>query len=268
MRVLFATDLQKSSVNAYRYCLMLAKEEMSRVIVLHVFHRSRFLHLNESQKEQFYQKQHEVFLDRTRQFSRLYPNAVESEELMRVEISAEVEEGSAAGIISSTATEKNVDMIVIVAKEHPGLFRRLFGQVSRKLIYDLSIPVLIVPEGFTGGLPERIGVLRTSPQDTESITHWVETHAAFRQSAFTEFSLSDAELDEVTPGKALVTSTSLASMSNAQVQEALLLAGVDLLVFSINSSDSDRSAGQKRQLIHYLYEHLPIPMICLHGNIE
>lgn len=264
MRILFATDLQPGSVNAYRYCLMISSQTRSQVFVMHVFNQSRYRDLNESQRDLFYKKEREAFLERTRQFSRVYPNAIKPDHMMRVEVTAEVGSGSAVEQISMAANEHEVDLVAIASKRQPPLLTRLFGGISKHLIYDLGYPLLIVPEAFTGNLPRHIGALCRQNGEAEAIRTWISQQSFLSDAQVTEYHATALSAGGSAPGKVTNKRVGMDDSSPQEVIKTLTAGKSDLAIVKAgNQLDSRHERTNRHELIHNLYDHFGCPMITL-----
>ena len=172
LRILVATDFTRSSEAAYRYCLMLAGNKPCHLIVAHVYRHLSSVNLSEDQVRAFVKNEQEVLMDKTRRFSRLYPDAVNHEIVGQCTIEVLIKEGPVSDTILDLAQEHETDVIVIGSKKHPGILKRMFGQISSTLIYSNVFPILVVPENSVEVGADRMGLLSLNPGDTDRLVAW------------------------------------------------------------------------------------------------
>jgi nucleotide-binding universal stress UspA family protein len=153
-RILYATDLSRNSVYAFRYAVNSAENHDAQIHLLHVLER-----MPDSQ-ENFLK----AFLDaeklgqiratgrteaRTRIQKRLEAFCREElrnrpEGLKRV-VAVEVVEGDPAGTILAKATELKADTVIMGTHGKGFLEHAFLGSVAEKVLQRIRIPVFIIP---------------------------------------------------------------------------------------------------------------------------
>ena len=251
-----ATDFSKASENAYRYCLMLAESKPCHFLVAHVYKHHSSVNLGDDQIQTFMESKRSEVKDRTRRFSRLYPDAVMPEIVSQCTVEVLVAEGTVSDSILQLAEKNDADVIVIGSKSHPGLLKRMFGQISSTLIYGKRFPVLIVPEDSVEVSTERIGLLCLNSSDEERLLQWKKRTSLaihdYRVCRIYESSL------EATEGEVIMVSD---KPTNDVVQ---VLNSSDFHWFAILVEDRMGELGtERRNFIHDLYRRSRKPILCL-----
>jgi len=256
--LVLATDFSEASENAYRYCLELASKKHTQIYVAHIYRHQNPVSLTEDQRRRYHQKKFEEFRQRTIRFSSLYPDLTTPDLLTHCHVSIDIEEGYASTKLLELAQRHDADLLILGAKRHPGLFKKLFGQVSQKLIHAPSCSVLVVPEEFKGGYPERVGVLCLDKQDEDYLSDWVDKKGMLNEIDTEYFLLHDGL--ETSPSSS-PDGRQIISRDGGEMLVRLEEAHADLFVIQ----SKGEVEGDRKSLIHFLYDHLSLPLICVHG---
>ena len=258
--ILLATDFSEASENAYRYCLELGSKTRTQIFVAHIYKQQNSIALNEDQRIRNHQQEFEAFRQRTIRFSRLYPDTTTPELLAHCLVSTDVEAGIASSKLLELTERHHADVLILGAKRYPGLFKKLFGQVSLRLIYSPSCAVLVVPEEYKGGYPERIGALCVDDQDEEYLSNWVKK-AELLNGIETEYYLLHSNVDTPTPSLP-ADGRHVISRDGDDLLNRLDEADADMFVIKSGGGQQD----DRKSLIHFLYDHLGLPLLCLQGD--
>ena len=270
LRILLATDFSDASVNAYRYSIALVAKARCEVFVAHIYKRSALKQLAPMNVAEFHEQGYEDFVKRAQKFSRLYPNLTDPHVVMRTAVEIEVTEGHASIELMEIGQLQNVDMIVIGSKEKPGIFRRIFGHLSRQLIHGGPAPVLVVPEVYTLAGPGKIALLSLDPTDEEFMSDWLDKVEVLRKvervccMASTDRHYNPGNA----PGSATKSRVQLDSGVFSVIHERLRHLGAELVLVCTRSGGEELKQVYRNDLIHYLYDHLKVPFICLNTRDE
>lgn len=261
--IVLATDFSEASENAYRFCLELGSKTRTEIFVAHIYNSKGSVALNDDQRRRQHQLEFEAFRLRTIRFSRLYPDITTPDLAAHCQVATDVEEGYATEKLLELTQRHNADMLVLGAKRHPGLFRKVFGKVSERLIYSRAFPVLIVPEAFKGGYPERIGAICVNKADDEYLTDWLKT-SEFSEGLEVTCFLLHGDVDPAAPfGQSddiqVLPGDRTGLLSRLEESE------LDLFVIRTTSRD-DKLPEIRKGLIHFLYDHLDVPLLCVPNN--
>lgn len=151
--ILYATDLSKNARHAFGYAADLAEKYNAGITILYVMENMN--HLAESQvrdmlgKEQWekIKKEKSDYLikqikSRLDDFCTDMSTHFDSCQLLVHNIL--IKKGTPTETILQTATEENVDMIVMGSHGHNIIGSALIGGTARKVVKNSSIPVLVV----------------------------------------------------------------------------------------------------------------------------
>ncbi|MDX1407203.1 MAG: universal stress protein [Saprospiraceae bacterium] len=266
MKILLATDFSEASVNALRYCLSLAGRDRLHLFVAHVYRHGAHPNLTPARLDEFYEQEYQAFLTRTRRFSGIYPHQMEAEVVRHCALEVEVSEGDVSESLYELAHQHKADLLVIGSKEHPGLLRRLFGPLSRSLIRDRQLPLLIVPEIHVAGPPSQIGLLVIRRSDEQVMRTWLAGAGVFAGIETVRWTLEAAGKDagDKVPGQQAA-GRRLAGSSISGICAQLRASNSDLVAVVYRQDVSDTDTRYRDQLIHHLYDHLERPLLCLHA---
>jgi nucleotide-binding universal stress UspA family protein len=134
--ILFTTDLQDSSAQAFAIACSLARDHGARLIVLHVAARPPFVTEGEMEKAwdqpDGYEKELEARLHELRPAD------------PRIEVEYRLPEGEVIAEVVHAAEETDCDLIVMATHGRTGLARALLGSVAEEVLRLAPCPVLTV----------------------------------------------------------------------------------------------------------------------------
>lgn len=255
-KMLLATDFSEAALNAYRYCLSMTSEVRSEVHIVHVFNSGG------SVRHEAHDSAYQAFLTRARKFSRLYPDITDPKILQQVAVEVEVTEGQVTQRILALAKEHKVDLLVIGSKAHPGIFKRMFGHYAKGLIHGAPMPLLVVPEHNTHQRPKRAVLIARSRMEEMRMLGWMDDQAFLSDVDRTCCLLPSAHAQGEPPAPGHpdhavhLSSAHLPRLMN----EIERVAGELVLIEIPEAPDPSRD-----HLVHYLYDHLKVPLLCLHA---
>ncbi len=258
--IVLATDFSEASENAYRYCLELGSKKHTQIFVAHIYKHQTSIALNDEQRSRNHQQEFEAFKQRTIRFSRLYPDTISLELLTHCEVSTDVEVGIASTKLHELADRHHADVLVIGAKRYPGLFRKLFGHVSQRLIYSPGCAVLVVPEEYKGGYPKRIGALCLDNHDEAYLSDWVAEKGLVNGIEMDYFLMQSIVYPAMPSQQS--DHRHIISRDGDELKHKLEEAEVDLYIIQSGGGLKE----DRKSLIHFLYDHLGLPLLCVPGN--
>ncbi|MDX1478829.1 MAG: universal stress protein [Saprospiraceae bacterium] len=265
MKILLATDFSDASFNAFRYCQALSAQERMQIYVAHVYRHGTHPHLTPAQLERFYAQEYAAFEARTRRFSQQYPNLMDTQMVLRCAVEIDVTEGETSAALKRMAIEHDVDLIAIGSKTRPGLFRRLFGHLSRRLIHFQQKPLLIVPEAYHGDRPNRIALFASDQAGLEAIRTWVGKQEMFRDCRLMAFVAGAADPAKLQAAPGVEgDARPIHSRVVTEVHHQLMQSQPDLLAVLLKQEADLPGLRFQEALIHHLYDHLERPLLCLH----
>lgn len=163
-KILVPVDLSEASKNACAYVMQLAaKLPQSQVLLLHSFYdyladadttvpatediaaseaiTERVLYRNETEAQE--------------QFDALYHELKASATASQVQLEHEFVYGLAEEKIEEEVQRYRPDLLVLGTKGESDFMRSFFGTVTTKLVEDMRVPVLTVPQQYTGAAPAK-----------------------------------------------------------------------------------------------------------------
>jgi nucleotide-binding universal stress UspA family protein len=139
--ILFATDLQENSSDAFSIAYSLARDHGARLVVVHVAARPPFVTEGEMEKAwdqpEGYKKELEARLHLLRPAD------------PRIEVEYRLPEGEVVKEILHAAEETECDLIVMATHGRTGLARALLGSVAEEVLRLAPCPVLTVKTSAT-----------------------------------------------------------------------------------------------------------------------
>ena len=152
-RILYATDLSKNSMHAFRYAVIAARNHDAQIYILHVQERipsaddvllrdsglgKRLKKLYETEREAAAEKIKKRLEEICRQELKDKPGG-----LKRVTI--QVVDGNPAAAILQKAKELEVDLVVMGTHSKGALAHVFLGSVATKVLHRIKTPVFIIP---------------------------------------------------------------------------------------------------------------------------
>ncbi|RLD18354.1 MAG: hypothetical protein DRI69_10465, partial [Bacteroidetes bacterium] len=176
-------------------------------------------------------------------------------------VSTDVEEGIASIKLLELSQRHRADILILGAKRYPGLVKKLFGQVSQQLIYSPTCAVLVVPEEYKGGRPARIGALCLAQPDEVYLSDWIKAKDLFNGLEIAYF-LLHGNAEPISPSRQ-TDARHIISRDGDELLGRLEEGNADLFV--IQSGGNLRE--DRKSLIHFLYDHLNMPLLCVPGPL-
>jgi len=137
-RILVATDFAESAERALRCGVQLARRHGAELILLHVYmDLPAYPEITAGQVEAIYEEQRRWIEDALERRAR----AARAEGLLA---RALLKTGPAASTIAETASEEDVDLVVVGTHGRSGLDRLIVGSVAERVVRLASCPVLVV----------------------------------------------------------------------------------------------------------------------------
>ena len=147
-----------------------------RIVVAHVYKAQGEVSLTPAQRDLFREQEMKEYQESVTRSSRLYPDSTEPKVIQHSQIISEVGEGPVSDKLVDLAGQYDADLIVLGAKKKPGIFKRLFGQISQGLIYQTRLAILIVPENNIAHAPKCVGLVEVFPGELESLDKQVNSN--------------------------------------------------------------------------------------------
>ncbi len=147
-KILFPTDFSDTSENAFRYVLMLADRFDAEVKLLHVIYPEAEPMDFPVMVAQVTQKRVDLAKEVMQTFvQRGLAQITTGQHLSRVPtIESEVEVGIPVQLITKTAAEEEMDLIVMGTKGEHNRLEKLFGSITTGTIRRAECPVWVIPE--------------------------------------------------------------------------------------------------------------------------
>ena len=137
-RILFATDLSESSLQALDFALDLAHILRSDIVVLHTVNRRMLASVEDAVGGEM----HELAVRQARQ--KLAVIVAEGRR-RGIEVSTRLTEGNAAEKILKSAEEVDADLVLIGMTRKGVIERTLTGATAERVVREARVPVLCVP---------------------------------------------------------------------------------------------------------------------------
>lgn len=151
-KILVPTDFSPTAEIAFRFAVNLASKIQSEVVLYHVFTPLENPYIDTEAERDDYNKKTSGELHQ--QLDDL-KSRLESE-FSSVAISTELGRSPIIESILSYAETNNFKMIVMGTQGATGIKKVVIGSQAARVIEDTKIPVLLVPDEFTGEIPRKI----------------------------------------------------------------------------------------------------------------
>ncbi|NND09544.1 MAG: universal stress protein [Saprospiraceae bacterium] len=173
-RILFASDLSDSGMNALKYTLALTKDTGISIDLLHVFDIPVIVasSLPQTAISTMINERSELVLEDLKELQKVIP------ENQQGKLDAVYGPYPASEIVH-VATENEADIIVMALRQKYSFIDRLMGTVTAQTIALSNIPVLAIPSGasFTGIhkilFPTAIAQSHSLPEKEEKALQWL-----------------------------------------------------------------------------------------------
>ena len=150
--ILYATDLNESSLNAFRFALSLAKQYQAKLLFLHVVEPLNAtaiaavnVYFSSGALEGFYKKSmDEVYSNINTKMETLYRTNLDGV-IPSENFQFYILEGMPASLIVKSAEEMDADMIAMESRSHSGVDKFIMGSVANKVASCSNKPVLLMP---------------------------------------------------------------------------------------------------------------------------
>ncbi|MBG6062040.1 nucleotide-binding universal stress UspA family protein [Flavobacterium sp. CG_9.1] len=146
-KILFPTDFSDASKNAFIYALQLAESIKAEVITIHVYQLPQANYINISEYL------HEIYdvteLSNFENYKDEVPSLrriAEQNNLGHIKISHALILGNLVPEIKKITENEKIDFVVMGTKGATGLKETFFGTVATKVMNDVKVLVLIIPE--------------------------------------------------------------------------------------------------------------------------
>ena len=160
-KILYATDLSESAVNAFAYAVSLANLYGAGITILHVFAETpgeEFITnmINTDTWEKIKNRRYSEARDQLIGKKRDHIAIKEVLQAFSEEVNVDAKDqtfvtdevlilnGEPAEIIVQTAKEKNCDLIVMGTHGHGGITDVLIGSTAKRVVRQSTIPVLVI----------------------------------------------------------------------------------------------------------------------------
>jgi nucleotide-binding universal stress UspA family protein len=205
-----------------------------------------------------------------------------------VKVEPRVVEGPPAAVLSRVADEPDVDLVVVGCRGRGGVTGLLLGSVSHSLSHRCPKPLVIVPDGGSGGAPGRIVVGIDGSSDAEKALRWAVTEAQRRAATLqVVVACSDAKLaryieeserqSSVAAGREIVDAAVASLGATGVMVEPIAVEGraAQVLIDAARSADllvvGSRGLGRAREAIHGSVSHAcahrsPVPVAIISGH--
>jgi nucleotide-binding universal stress UspA family protein len=146
-KILFPNDFSKTSLNAYRYALRLAKKMDATIITLHVYDiiTGPYVDYHDYISEHYENEEWEQFEILKKEVPKLRVIA-EKEQLEHVIVNHVLKDGDIDTTILKVAKEEKVDFIVMGTKGAKGLKEVFLGTITQEIMNNSDVPVIAIPE--------------------------------------------------------------------------------------------------------------------------
>ncbi len=266
-------DFSEASLNAYLYATKIAPVLRAKVELVHI-NESPFPELEESDTsaENAELKKHLLT------FSRVYPQQIDRNTLVKIDIEVTILSGSATEILLDYSKKTTTGLIIMGATGSHAAVNRLIGDVTLSISQEASCPVMLVPEHAKTRVFERI----LYASDYESVDEVViDQIVCFSRQFYAD--LNFIQIGEKTEAKDYnqikkhlfqklpyskrKPSFKIASGKNdstlKDIENYAQAKDLDLIVM-VNQQRSYLDAIFKKRLTHHIVERLDMPLLIFH----
>ncbi|MBF6607279.1 MAG: universal stress protein [Flavobacterium sp.] len=151
IKILVPTDFSVTADNAFQFAVNLAKSENGEIILYHVFTslENPFIDSEENRDEYNSRTRAELQVQLEKLKQKFSSDS-------SVKITTVLGSPPITASILDYASQNNCDIIIMGTQGASGLQRVLVGSEAGHIIDDTSMPVLLIPENFSGEMPQKI----------------------------------------------------------------------------------------------------------------
>ncbi len=156
IRLLVPINFEQYTVNAIRYCMLLAQKFEAEITLFHAFTPI----LNEDKDELLTDKDLIATLDEAfKKVKEVKEDALQKFNSERIRIKTKILEGYPEDVIPKYCKEYSPDVVIMGTKSKGETIKELLGSVTLDVINKVSNPVLVVPKDYSLNLDKLNNVL-------------------------------------------------------------------------------------------------------------
>ncbi len=172
-KILVPTDFSPTAETAFRFAVKLAGKTGSEVVLYHVFTPLENPYIDTLEKRDAYNLK--MTSDLKQQLEQL-KNSISADN-RDVSITTALGRSPIIDTILNYAEENGFGMIIMGTQGASGIKKVVIGSQAARIIEDAEMPVLLVPENFTGNIPQKVLFATTcNVRDKEPIStvlNWI-----------------------------------------------------------------------------------------------